>query len=267
MNEDASYEVFRSLATAFRSRVMIEQPSAQDKEFHFQNWVESRLEEFTTATGIHFEASGRNVYPDFSLVEKTLGFEVKGLAYPGREKNYDANSDVPCGFHNGRSIYYVFGRYPKDTSEFSLNSNGNREYPVLDLMVVHGDFLNAQHGYIHKNKHIDGFGSYGDIMIRDRKMYVVPTPYFLTRGTYGTATLIQPSTVTTSSNDFIKVGTFSRTENERQLSGYTFDLTSNEMTSQTVVNENSGIEHTFDAYVLRSTDPTGYPTVTLSTEG
>ncbi|MBW4802110.1 hypothetical protein [Loigolactobacillus coryniformis] len=267
MINDTSFEVFRSIALAFRRRVMIEQPSAQDKEFHFQNWVESRLEEFTTSTGIHFEASGRNVYPDFSLVEQTLGFEVKGLAYPGREKNYDANSDVPCGFHNGRSIYYVFGRYPKDTHEFPLNANGNREYPVLDLMVVHGDFLNSQHGYVHKNKHVNGFGSYGDIMIRDRKMYVVPTPYFLTKGTYGTATLIQPSEITTSSKDFVKVGTLSRTENDKQLSGYAFDLTSNRMTTQTIVNKNSGIKHTFDAYVLRSADLIKYPVVTLSTEG
>lgn len=46
----------------------------------------------------------------FGLVEKPEGYEIKGLAYPGREKDYDANSNVPTGFHNGRTIFYIFGR-------------------------------------------------------------------------------------------------------------------------------------------------------------
>jgi hypothetical protein len=40
----------------------------------------------------------------------------------------------------------------------------------VDLVLCRGDFLNADHNYVHKNKSIRGFGSYGDIMIRDRKM-------------------------------------------------------------------------------------------------
>jgi hypothetical protein len=35
-------------------------------------------------TGLHFEAGGRNSYPDFRMVAGTEGFELKGLAYPGR---------------------------------------------------------------------------------------------------------------------------------------------------------------------------------------
>ena len=65
---------------------------------------------------------------------------VKGLAYPGRELNYDCNSQAPSGEHNGRIIYYVFGRYP-------VEPDGTR-YPVLDLVVCHGDFLNAHHDYV-----------------------------------------------------------------------------------------------------------------------
>ena len=49
---------------------------------------------------------------------------------------------------------------------------------MLDLVVCRGDFLNADHTYVHKNKSVKGFGSYGDIMIRDRKMYVAPTPFW-----------------------------------------------------------------------------------------
>ena len=79
-------------------------------------------------------------------------------------------------------VFYVFGRYPKDPD--------GDDYPVIDLVLFHGDFLNANHEYVHENKHITGFGSYGDVMIRDRKMYVAPTPFALTDGTAGQRTLI-----------------------------------------------------------------------------
>ena len=104
----------------------------------------------------HYEIGGRNSYPDFRMVRFTEGFEVKGLAYPGRELNFDSNSQAPSGSHNGRTIFYVFGRYPSNPDEDT--------YPVLDLVICHGDFLNADHEYVHKNKSIKGFGSYGDIM-------------------------------------------------------------------------------------------------------
>ena len=56
---------------------------------------------------------GRNSYPDFRIVSHIEGYELKGLAYPGRDASFDSNSQVPTGLHNGRTIYYVFGRYPK----------------------------------------------------------------------------------------------------------------------------------------------------------
>ncbi len=56
-------------------------------------------------TGFHFEASGRNSCPDFRMVRFTAGYELKGLAYPGRDASFDSNSQVPTGFHNGRTIY------------------------------------------------------------------------------------------------------------------------------------------------------------------
>ncbi len=92
---------------------------------------------------------GRNTYPDISIVQVPLGFEVKGLAYPGRESTYDSNSQVPTGYHNSREIFYVFGRYPKATES-------DIEYPVIDLVICHGDFLNANRAYVHENKHIKG---------------------------------------------------------------------------------------------------------------
>lgn len=174
-------------------------------------------------------------------MEKPEGYEIKGLAYPGREKDYDANSNVPSGKHNGRTIFYIFGRYPSNKEE------NQTEYPVIDLVICHGDFLNAQHDYVHKNKHVDGFGTYGDIMIRDRKMYVVPTPFALTKGTEGLVTLIIPDDYSVPEG-FVCVGDLIRTEDDKLVGGYSFDLRTNELKANMVENPNAGKQHKFKAY-------------------
>jgi len=229
------FDVFGCCADAIRDGKMIRRETRQDKEFHFQNWFRARL----TDSKMHFEAGGRNSYPDFRMVEFTDGYEVKGLAYPGREVNYDCNSQVPSGIHNGRTIYYVFGRYP-------AAPDGNA-YPVLDLVICHGDFLNADHEYVHKNRNIKGFGSYGDIMIRDRKMYVAPTPFGLATGVAHTQTLILPAGVR-GRRGFREVGRFVRVEAERIVVAYTFDLRRNTLVPRTISNPNAGRLHEFRAW-------------------
>jgi hypothetical protein len=127
---------------------------------------------------------------------------------------------VPSGFHNGRTIYYVFGRYPR-------KSDGDL-YPVLDLVACHGDFLNADHEYVHENKSVRGFGSYGDVLIRDRKMYVVPTPFRLVEGVAHRQTLSLPAD-TPASRDYRDVGELRRRETSDLIVGYSFDLQTNEL--------------------------------------
>jgi hypothetical protein len=231
--------VFSHCVRAIRKGKLIHRESRQDKEFHFQNWVRGRLDE----TGLHHEMGGRNSYPDFRMVHFAEGYEVKGLAYPGREINYDSNSQVPSGSHNGRIIFYVFGRYPAAPDGDS--------YPVLDLVICHGDFLNADSEYIHKNRSVKGFGSYGDIMIRDRKMYVAPTPFGLVSGVAHTQTLILPEDFPIM-DDFQQVGTLSRKEADRLIIGYNFDLRNNALTPDTVSNPFAGREHIFHAWRLDS---------------
>jgi hypothetical protein len=228
-------EVFRRAVEAMGAGVLIRRESRSDKEFHFQNWFQERLSE----TGRHFEAGGRNSYPDFRIVKLTEGFEVKGLAYPGRDASFDSNSQIPSGFHNGRTIYYVFGRYPKDP-------DGNT-YPVVDLVLCHGDFLNADHGYMHKNKSVRHFGSYGDILIRDRKMYVVPTPFKIAEGLAHHATLVLPNDVEPGPG-FQLVGQIRRRGADSLIVGYSFDLLRNVLTPQAVPNPNAGTEHVFRAW-------------------
>ena len=231
-------DFFRCIIAARDSNLFIRRESRQDKEFHFQNWVKIRLEEL----GAPFDQGGRNSYPDFKIVPVTEGYEVKGLAYPGRDMSFDSNSQVPTGFHNGRSIYYVFGRYPAEP-------DGN-EYPVTDLVLCHGDFLNADHEYVHKNKSVRGFGSYGDILIRDRKMYVVPTPFAIARNLAHFFTLIMPS-ADEPGDDFEMIGELVRVETANLVVAYRFDLRTNDLTPDTIPNPQAGREHRFRAWRLK----------------
>ena len=227
--------VFKHCVSAIRANVLIERENRRDKEFHFQNWFKSRLDEL----GEHYDESGRNSYPDFKLVRHTEGYELKGLAYPGRDADYDCNSQLPCSEHNGRQVFYVFGRYP-------AKPDGNC-YPVFDLVICHGSFLNADNTYEHKNKSFRGFGSYGDILVRDRKMYVAPTPFALADGTAHHRTLILPENMP-ADEDLGEIATLTRREVEHMVVAYNFDLRSNELKPELVPNPNSGKEHVFKAY-------------------
>jgi len=241
------FNIFAACAEAIAEGELIESVSAKDKEFHFQNWFQKRLDTLR----INFDCNGRNTYPDFRMVKIAEGYEVKGLAWPGREKDYDANSQVPSGLHNGREIFYVFGRYPSDLSEYEEKGYGRKQYPVVDFVMCHGDFLNADHEYEHKNKSVKGFGTYGDIMIRDRKMYVAPTPFALTEGTTGLVTLIVPKSYA-SDDRFQNVGELIRKETEYSVTGYSFNLKDNEMNASRIINKNAGKEHAFSAYRLKT---------------
>ncbi len=230
--------VFQRCVNAIRDGELIVRESSRDKEFHFQNWFKSRLAE----TQLNFDQGGRNSYPDFTLVTVADGYELKGLAYPGRDANFDSNSQVPTGLHNGRTIYYVFGRYPK--------SPDGDSYPVMDLVICHGDFLNADHEYEHKNRNVKGFGSYGDIMIRDRKMYVVPTPFQLLDGVAHQHTLLLPSD-DCPNEGLTEVGVVERVECDKLIVGYSFDLRTNEIMASTVANPNAGTRHRFRAWRVK----------------
>lgn len=228
--------LFISAAKAIQDGRLIRREGRKDKEFHFQNWFTTRLSDL----GLNHDAPGRNTYPDFTLVDSAEGYELKGLAYPGREATYDCNSQVPRGEHNGRQVYYVFGRYPKDPD--------GDEYPVLDLVICHGSFLNANNSYVHKNRSFRGFGSYGDIMVRDRKMYVAPTPFALVEGAAHRRTLILPEHHPIVAQGLRLVGTLKRREVSNVTVAYDFDLRTNVIKTQQVPNPTAGVEHVFHAY-------------------
>lgn len=137
-------------------------------------------------------------------------------------------------------MYYVFARYP-DSDE--------PQYPLHDLVICHGDFLNPMRDYVHENKSIRTFGAYGDIMIRDRKMYVVKTPYALATGLAGQRTLILPTAEPQPPN-LVAVGHLARVEAERVAVGYEFNLRTNTLVALDEPNPNAGRVHAFIAYRL-----------------
>ena len=233
--------VFEECVRAIRDGELIEREGRNDKEFHFQNWFKGRLQRI----GENFDEPGRNTYPDFRLVRRPEGYELKALAYPGRETDYDCNSQLPRGEHNGRQIFYVFGRYPN-------NPDGNR-FPVLDLVVCHGSFLNADNTYVHENKSFRGFGSYGDLLVRDRKMYVAPTPFALAEGTAHRRTLVLPADMSVDV-DLKEIGCLTRREVNYMVVAYQFDLRTNELETTLVRNPNAGCEHVFKAWRVKG-DP------------
>ena len=173
------------------------------------------------------------------MVNSTEGYELKGLAYPGRNADFDCNSQVPTGFHNGRNIYYVFGRYPKNPDENS--------FPVIDLAICHGDFLNVDHEYTHKNKSVKGFGGYGDIMIRDRKMYVAPTPFHLVKGLAHQKTLILPLQMKVDKS-MTAIGNLIRKESSHLIIGYSFNLRTNDIRPKKIPNPSAGKKRVFQAW-------------------
>ena len=87
-------------------------------------------------------------------------------------------------------------------------------------------------------------------MIRDRKMYVAPTPFGLASGLAHNQTLILPNDFPVSS-ELKKVGTLIRNEAYRLIIGYTFDLNSNSLIPKTDTNPYSGKEHIFQAFRLK----------------
>ena len=88
-------------------------------------------------------------------------------------------------------------------------------------------------------------------MIRDRKMYVAPTPYALTEGTENQITLITPASV--KQNDgFKKVGHLTRIEAKKLIIGYEFDLVSNDINANKIDNPNADKPHEFCAYRIFS---------------
>ncbi|MFZ5452784.1 MAG: hypothetical protein ACOZF2_13090 [Thermodesulfobacteriota bacterium] len=88
-------------------------------------------------------------------------------------------------------------------------------------------------------------------MIRDRKMYVVPTPFSIAQGLTGTRTLLIPASWN-SPRGFKKVGDIIRVEAANLVVGYEFDLKTNNISARTIPNPEARSKHCFSAYRIES---------------
>ncbi|MGV3713248.1 hypothetical protein [Pseudolysinimonas sp.] len=210
--------------------------TTDDKEFHFQRWVADRI-----ALAGHGDIdTGRNRYPDFPIPGTTEAYEVKGITVGSREKDFDSNSALPSGSHDGRDVFYVFGRY---------ESVGPKTV-VRDLVIAHGSLLNAGGGFDAKNTSMRVVGSFGDVLLRDRKMYVAYTPYSLLTNVYDACTLVLPTGWPGRPDDVHAVGAFSRTEHANILVGYEADLRENTLEGKFEPNPQAGRVHGYEAWAL-----------------
>jgi hypothetical protein len=87
-------------------------------------------------------------------------------------------------------------------------------------------------------------------MIRDRKMYVVPTPFRLVEGVAHACTLVLPSKAGVG-REFVHVGDLVRVEADELIVGYTFDLKANAIAPKRVRNPSAGVKHAFHAWRLK----------------
>lgn len=196
--------------------------SASDKEYFAQDWIALQLDEL----GWTYSISGRNTYPDFWVGEEgqdqRFGVEVKSLGFvkkPAR-KDFDTNSTIPGGEKEGRPVYTAF---------FLYTGAGADPRHIHSLCMLHGDFLNAERDFIHENKAVKGFGSYGDAFIRDRKMYVFKTPFTILPDLVGKLTLVVPagSSLTPTTPTLQRMTSIERTFVRERVKGYRADLVRN----------------------------------------
>ena len=113
--------------------------------------------------------------------------------------------------------------------KFAVVDLGMQGSVVGVSIYCHGSFLNADSTYVRKNKSFHGFGSYGNILVRNRKMYVAPTPFVLAEGTAHRRTLTLPADMP-ANNGLVEIESLTRREVDRMVAAYNFDLRSNELT-------------------------------------
>jgi len=243
-----SIEIFLAAQRAIDAGIRMIPRSANDKEYFPQDWLADRVSEL----GLPCAQQGRNSYPDFWVGDDVHGpvegYEIKSLAFangrPAR-KDYDSNSTIPSGRKEGRDVFLVF---------FLYTGSGADPRPVHSLCIAHGDLINADHDVAaaHVNEGIEGFGSYGDGFIRDRKMYRFPHPFTLHPAGLSRCRLIVPSGWTVSDPRLERVDTVDRTVSARSLRGYSIRLDGKtKAIKDTVARNDAGQVRSFDVFESR----------------
>jgi hypothetical protein len=216
-----SIDIFIATAAAVSSGIAMTPRSANDKEYFPQDWFADRV----SGLGLPFEAQGRNSYPDFWVgtdqaapiegLRDQVACVRQGQARPPRLRLQQHHPGGSQGWAR-----CVSGLLPLH------RRTGANPRPVHSLCIAHADLINMDHetAAAHVNEGIDGFGSYGDGFIRDRKMYRFPHPYTIDPSGLGRCRLIVPSEWAVSHPGLRPCGQISRTIAASALRSYTIHL-------------------------------------------
>lgn len=227
--------VFAECVAAIERGDLIKRESSKDKEFHFQNWVQARLKR----TRLKFDDVGRNTYPDFRLVASTGGFEVKGLAYPGREANYDCNSQVPSGSQRSDHLLHLRPLSGETGRQF-LSSFRSRNLPRR--LSERRSQLRSQK---QERERVRNLRRHHD----PRQENVCRTDSVWSHD-WNAQTLILPAKFPVDDR-FRSVGTLVRFEADNLILGYSFNLKTNALKPESIKNPGAGRQHEFIAYRLK----------------
>ena len=149
-------------------------------------------------------------------------------------------------------FYYVFGRYPADLSPYADQTNGRKQYPVVDLVICHGDFLKCRPRVCTQKQKREGFRHLRRHHDPGPENVCCTNPLCSDRRYYrNLMTLIAPRDISRDPR-FTAVGDLTRIESEGLVVGYTFDFRTNDLKAEKVPNPRAGTEHQFTAYRLNT---------------
>jgi len=187
--------IFLEMAEAAERNIPMIPRDADDKVDFPQDWFRDRLE----SAGLPYKQQGKNTYPDFwvgdalaeitEIAREPESYEVKSLALVrGRacRKDIDFNSTIPSGQKGGSSAFVLFFLYTGSGADLRF---------VHTISLAHGDFFNCDQVIAaeHRNSSTNNFGSYGDGIIRHRKMYRFPHPIETDPTAFGRVRLTVPT--------------------------------------------------------------------------
>lgn len=209
--------------------------SKDDKEYFIQDW----LALVSASADLEVTQSGRNSYPDFWLSHHghRIGCEVKSLAHQANGKpartDLDFNSTAPLPNKDGADVFLAFALYRPAGAGHPLDQR------ITTLVIADVSLINDDREFVHLNQGVDGFGSYGDGFIRNRRMYLFNHPVTIAAREAGVdlrdrATLILPANedadAAASDAGLSQVCEITRTPTDQLLVSYDVNVRTGELT-------------------------------------
>lgn len=166
----ASLDLFDALADAHARQNGIDARSSSDKEFAAQDWAVANA----ARAGLDVTELGRHAPVDLHVgAPARIGVQVKGLTLArGRVRDtLDYSSTFPSPHHDDiPTVLAYLQLHPRLRPGGTVRTH---TVCVADMALVQGDDITTQ------NRSVAGAGSYGDVNVRCRLMYIGAQPVAL----------------------------------------------------------------------------------------